>query len=84
MFLLVIYAPFINSITEIPKACTARQLITAVYEASLNEEITGYSNPTLVLGYIKPGGKMVIFGDDLSQTQVALEERDKLILFSAH
>ena len=44
----------------------------------------GVVNPTIALGYVKPGGKIVIFGGDLSQINVRLEEKDKLILFSAH
>ena len=69
---------------EIPKATTADKLVRAVYNASLDEKISGFINPTIVLGYVKPGGKLVIFNGDLSQIKVELEENDKLILFSAH
>lgn len=69
---------------EIPKETTADQLIRAVYEASLDEERMGVSNPTIVLGYVKPGGTVKIFGGDLTQIKVNLDEKDKLILFSAH
>ena len=44
----------------------------------------GVINPTIALGYVKPGGKIKIFGGDLTQIEVKLEEKDKLILFSAH
>lgn len=69
---------------EIPKAATAAQLVRAVYEASLDESVSGFVNPTVVLGYVKPGGKLVLFSGDLNQIQVNLEEKDKIILFSAH
>ena len=69
---------------EIPKATTADQLVRAVYNASIDEEKMSFVNSTIVLGYVKPGGKVEIFGGDLTQIEVELEERDKLILFSAH
>lgn len=69
---------------EIPEETTADQLVRAIYEASLDEERMGISNPTVALGYIKPGGKLTLFGGDLTQCKVKLEKRDKIILFSAH
>lgn len=69
---------------EIPKETTADNLVRAVYKESIDKEKFGYSNPTIVLGYVKPGGKIDLFGGDLSQIKVSLDERDKLILFSAH
>ena len=69
---------------EIPKATTADQLIRAVYNASIDEERMGKSNPTIVLGYVKPGGIIKIFGGDLTQIKVELTEKDKLVLFSVH
>lgn len=69
---------------EIPAETTADKLVHAVYAESINTEKFGYSNPTIVLGYVKPGGKMDLFGGDLSQIPVKLEEHDKLILFSSH
>ncbi len=69
---------------EIPKATTAAKLVRAVYEASLDEKISGFVNPTVVLGYVKPGGRLVIFDGDLDQIKVELDKHDKLILFSAH
>lgn len=78
----------------IPEEMTADQLIRAVYQASLEPDAEGRVNPTLVLGYVKPGkrdadghmmkGEMVLFGGDMTQIPVRLEERDKLILFAAH
>lgn len=69
---------------EIPRATNAANLVRAVYEASLDKKVSGFVNPTIVLGYVKPGGKLVLFSGDLTQIQVHLEERDKLILFSPH
>ena len=48
------------------------------------KKIVGFSNPTIALGYVKPGGIIKIFSGDLSQIKVDLEINDKLILFSAH
>ncbi len=70
--------------SEVPKATTADKFVRAVYEASLDEKIVGFSNPTIVLGYVKPGGIIKIFSGDLSQVKVDLDINDKLILFSAH
>ncbi len=69
---------------EIPEETTADQLVRAVYEASLDVARMGISNPTIMLGYIKPGGILKLFGGDLTQCKVKLEKHDKVILFSAH
>ncbi len=70
--------------SEIPAPTTADKFVRAVYEASLDESIVGFVNPTIVLGYVKPGGIIKIFSGDLSQIKVDLGVDDKLILFSAH
>lgn len=70
---------------EIPKPCTAAQFIRAVYDASVDPSLPPEKvNPTIVLGYVKPGGKMVLFSDDQTEIKVELDKRDKLILFSNH
>lgn len=69
---------------EIPEKTTAAELVRAIYNASLDEKTAGFVNPTIALGYVKPGGKVVIFNGDLAQITVKLEENDKLILFTAH
>lgn len=70
---------------EIPSKCSAEELIRAVYEASVDPSLPPQmKNPTIVLGYVKPGGKMVLFEGDQSAITVELEERDKLIIFSNH
>jgi len=69
---------------EIPAETTADQLVRAIYNASIDDEKMGVANPTIALGYVKPGEKVKIFGGDLTQIKVKLEDRDKLVLFSAH
>lgn len=68
--------------SDIPEKTTADQFVRAVYEASVADK--NNANPTIVLGYVKPGGIVNIFGGDLSKIDVELEKHDKLILFSAH
>ena len=63
---------------ELPGECTAEQLIRATLEDSEKK------NPNLVLGYVKPGGRMILFGGDQSAIRVKPEPRDKVILFSNH
>ena len=67
---------------SVPGKTTADQFIRAVYEASVEDK--NNPNPTIVLGYVKPGGIIRIFGGDLSEIEVEFEKHDKLILFSAH
>ena len=69
----------------IPAPCRADELIRAVYEASSDPSLPPEKhNPAMVLGYVKPGGKMVLFEGDQSKIWVELEERDKIIVFSNH
>lgn len=63
---------------EIPKKCTEHELIKATYEAS------PANNKAIVLGYVSPGGKMVIFGSGTEDTYVELTKKDKIIMFSNH
>lgn len=66
-----------------PGKTTAAELVRAVYEASVDEALEE-KNPTVVLGYVKPGGRMVLFNGDLTKIDVELEITDKLIMFSGH
>lgn len=71
--------------TEIPEPCTAQEFVRAVFEASVDESLPKDKiNPTIVLGYVKPGGKMVLFSGDQSEILVELDKKDKLIVFSNH
>ncbi len=63
---------------EVPPPCTAAQLIRGIYEA------TPADNKHLLLGYVRPGGEMVIFAGDQRDIQVSLRPEDKLILFTNH
>ncbi len=62
----------------IPRRCTARELIWAVFEASPAD------NKAIVLGYTSPGGRMTLFSGAQDEIQVELTRRDKLIVFSNH
>lgn len=81
-----IYAKKISSFFDcVPKTCTAAELIRAVYFASVSESIPSLERyPTIALGYVKPGGRMVLFSGDQSKIKVELTEKDKLIVYSVH
>ncbi len=63
---------------EIPAPCNAAELIRAVYDASPDD------NRSIVIGYVKPGGNMVLFEGRQQDIPVELTKRDKLIIFSNH
>ena len=81
-----IYAKKVSSLfNEVPKPCTAAELIRSVYEESTDKSLlASKQNPTIVLGYVKPGGNMVLFEGDQSDIWVELDKRDKLVVFSNH
>ena len=83
-----VYAKKVSTFfSDLPKPCKANELIKAVYEASVyNPDLdSGYeSNPTLVLGYVRKSGEMVIFSGDLSAIDVELRQDDKIIVYSTH
>ncbi|MCL2820605.1 MAG: hypothetical protein FWD38_07215 [Oscillospiraceae bacterium] len=64
--------------TEIPEACTAAELIRAVYINSPE------NNKSLLLGYFCPKGEMTLFAGDQRKISIALTNKHKLILFSNH
>ncbi len=66
---------------EIPKKCTAQELIRAVYQESVSHKET---SPAILLGYVKPGGKLCLFEGNQNKMMVELEEKDKIIVFSNH
>lgn len=63
---------------ETPKPCTAAQLIRATYQAS------GDDNKSIIFGYVRQGGELVIFSGDQEEIWVELKDTDKIILFSNH
>ena len=70
---------------EIPAECTAAELIRAVYEASADPSLSYEQRTyTVVLGYVKKNGEMVLFSGDQSKIKVKLEATDKLIVFANH
>ena len=70
---------------ELPAPCKADELVRAVYTASLEDSKSSiYSTPTVVLGYVRKSGEMVIFSGDLAQIDVELHENDRIIVYAAH
>lgn len=70
---------------EIPPECTAGQLIRSVFENSYDPDVPAdRRNVSLILGYVKPGEGVVLFGGDQEDLKVKLGPKDKLIVFSNH
>lgn len=70
---------------ELPGECTEEELIRAVWNASVDPEIPKEKqNPTVVLGYVRPGGRITLFEGDQSYRKVKLEKNDKIIVFTNH
>ena len=70
---------------EIPGTCTQKQLIDAVWKASTDPSVPEEKrNPTIVLGFVKPGGKVTLFGEGQKEKMVTLEKNDKIIVFTNH
>ncbi len=70
---------------EIPRECTEGELIRAVWKASISNDIPKEKqNPSIVLGYVKPGGNVTLFQGDQSNKKVKLEKDDKIIVFTNH
>ena len=64
--------------SEIPQPCTAADLIRAVYHSSPDD------NKSILLGYFRSDGEMILFSGDQNIIHVALSGQEKLILFSDH
>lgn len=82
-----IYAKKVNTFfREIPKECTAKELIDATYKASLENDLNDYTqqNICIVLGYVKSNGKIILFNGNQEKIKVNLEKDDKLIVYSDH
>ncbi len=70
---------------EIPGECTAAELIRAVYAASSDPSLSlDQRTFSVVLGYVRKNGEMLLFGGDQSKIKVKLEASDKLIIFANH
>ena len=64
--------------TEIPETCNTLKFVRAVYTAS------PANNKSIVLGYITPEDKMILFGGKQLELDIKLSKEDKLIIFSNH
>jgi len=69
---------------EIPKPTTADELIRAVYNASIEDNSGDIQHESVVLGYVKSTGGLVLFSGNQKKINVSLEPKDKLIIFSDH
>ena len=71
--------------SELPAPCTVAEFIRAVYLQSTDPSIPREEMcPSMVLGYVKPDGKLIIFSGDQLDTMVNLEPHDKLVMFTNH
>ena len=74
-----VYAKKAASFFEVlPPECTEAELIRAVWADTKDW------HPTVVLGYVKPGGYVRLFCGDQETQTVRLEPNDKLIVFTDH
>lgn len=72
-------------LTSVPPKMTVGDFVRAVYNASVDERLPKEKRyPAIVIGYVKPGGRMVLFGGNQENTYIDIDINDKLILFSAH
>ena len=70
---------------ELPGECTDAELIHAVWKASTDDSLPPEKlYPTVVLGYVKPGGNLTLFYGDQKDIPVKLGSNDKLIVFTNH
>ncbi|MBR3299788.1 MAG: two pore domain potassium channel family protein [Clostridia bacterium] len=70
---------------ELPDECTVSELVRAVWYASIDSELPqDMVFPTMVLGCVKPGGKVMLFGAHNMRDMIKLEAQDKLIVYSTH
>ena len=65
----------------IPERCTAKELIDAIFHASVELE---YENPAVALGYVREDESVVIFEGDLTEQIVELTDKDKIVLLADH
>lgn len=70
---------------EIPNSCKADEFIRAVFDASVSKNLPENRRfPTVALGYVKPGGKTVLFAGNQSEIDIDISKHDKLIVYSNH
>ena len=80
------YTNKVSTIFEkLPDECTEEEFVKAVWDSSIDPSIPfDQQNPTIVLGYVKPVGRVRLFGSDQSNVRMKLESRDKVIVFTNH
>ena len=70
---------------ELPDECTEEEFVKAVWMSSIDSSIPDHEqNPTVAIGYVKPGGKISLFGSNQSTTRMKLEKKDKIVVFTNH
>ena len=70
---------------EIPPECSARDLVYSVWKASTDPSIPKEKQtPTIILGYVKREGNVVLFNSQDKADVVKLDKGDKLIVFANH
>lgn len=81
-----IYTKKVSSYFEkLPGKTKADEFVRAVYDASVDTSLPKEKQtPAIVLGYVKPGGKMILFSGDLSEIDVEIEQKDKILVFTNH
>ena len=81
-----VYAKKVSSFfDEVPGECTEGEFIRAVWNASTDAAIPAEEqNPTVALGYVKPGGRVTLFAGDQTEHRVCLKNTDKVIVFTNH
>ena len=70
---------------EVPQECTESDFVKAVWNASIDPRIPAHQqSPAIVLGYVKKGGGIKLFGADQGVSRVKLQANDKIIVFTNH
>ncbi|MCR5322667.1 MAG: hypothetical protein K6E85_05310 [Lachnospiraceae bacterium] len=70
---------------EVPAEMTEGDFVRAVWKASIDDSIPqNEQHPTVVIGYVKHGGIVKLFGSDRDTTILSLEKNDKIIVFTNH
>lgn len=70
---------------EVPGECTQSEFIRAVWNASTDPSIPkSKRNPTIALGFVKPGGRITLFEGDMLENKMRLEKGDKVIVYTNH
>lgn len=70
---------------ELPGECTEEEFVNAVWNASIDPSIPKEEqSPTVAIGYVKPGGKVRLFGRNKGSVNMRLDPKDKVIVFTNH